>query len=70
MARNGGMENMVNLVRKESSGRADGCFSADSSREVLRICLYFLLFTILAKFTILTIPHQDLARKKESGGYM
>jgi hypothetical protein len=66
----GGMENMVNLVRKESTGGAACCFQADSSREVLRICLYFLLFTILAKFTILTIPHQDLARKKEIGGYM
>jgi hypothetical protein len=66
----GGVENMVNLVRKESTSGAACCFQADSSREVLRICLYFLLFTILAKITILTIPHQDLARKKEIGGYM
>lgn len=55
---------MVNLVRKESTGGAACCFQADSSRDVLRIYLYFLLFTIFAKFTILTIPHQDLAKKK------
>jgi len=61
---------MVNLVRKESTGGTACCFQADSSREVLRICLYFLLFTMLAKFTILTIPHQDLARRKEVVGYI
>jgi len=55
---------MVNLVRKESTGGAACCFQADSSRAVLRICLYFLLFTILAKFTILTIPYQKMVRKR------
>ncbi len=59
---------MVNLVRKESSHRADGCFSAKRGQTALRICLYFLLFTILTKFTILTIPYQKLARKKRAGG--